>query len=1153
VASKGFLGLLVTQFLVSLNDNMFRWLIIPIGQDLLGERGQDFVLSAGSICFLLPFVVLAAPAGFLADRFSKRSVMIGCKVAEIIIVALGVGAILLGNVYLMLIVLALLASQAALFSPAKMGSIPEIVRPDRISAANGLVGMTTMLAIIFGTMAGGYLYHWTTLQPGTLGKVLPGHYHWWISALALIGVAVAGWVASLFIGQLQPVNPTRPLPRNPFSETVRDLGLLVRHRPLLLAALASAFFWSLGALSQVNIAKLAKPELVGNDQQFVGPLLAILMLGIGLGSLLAGMWSRGKVELGIVPVGAAGISVTAMLFLTVPHGNGHMLSAAYGWSGFWLLALGMAAGMYDIPLQAFLQERSPPQERGVVMAAYNFLSFSGMLLSAAIFWLLASVLGLSARVIFLLCGLATLPVLACMLWRLPVQTLRFLFWRLSKIVYRVHLEGLENIPEQGGALLVSNHVSWIDGIMLMIYSPRPIRMIAYADYVEKGLVGWLARRAGAIAIVPGNRRSVIDAIRTAREAIWQGELVCIFPEGGLTRTGLLQPFHPGFISILRGSPCPLVPVYLGGFWGSIFSFSGGKFFWKMPRRIRYPLSIRFGVPLHYVTNVLPVRQAVEQLGLADLERQKREWLNLPRQMLRICRRNRFRVKVADSLGTELTGAGVLTRTLILRRILRRLLKADDRYVGLLLPPSVAGVVANAAVTLDRRVAVNLNYTVSSEIMNDCIGQCGIRRVLTSRKMMERCPLKIDVEQLFLEDFLGLVRTTDKLWAGIATWLLPIWLLERLLGLTRIRPDDLMTIVFTSGSTGSPKGAMLSHYNIGSNIDAFTEILDLRNYDVMLGMLPFFHSFGYTTTLWSVLALSPQVVYHYSPLEGRAIGQLCGRWRVTILVTAPTFLRCYLRRCEPEDFAALEVVITGAEKLPPKLADEFDDRFKVRPVEGFGTTELSPVVSCNSPPGRERADTPSGRKAGTVGLPLPGVSAKVVDLDTGADLGADKSGMLLVRGPNVMQGYLGLPEVTAQVIRNGWYATGDVAVIDDEGFIRITGRESRFSKIGGEMVPHVRIEEALVKVLSLDDEEQVQTVVTSVPDVAKGERLVVLHTGLDTSPEQVCRRLAEEGLPPLWIPSADSFKHIDAIPVLGSGKLDLKRVKELAAEQFRAGE
>lgn len=523
----------------------------------------------------------------------------------------------------------------------------------------------------------------------------------------------------------------------------------------------------------------------------------------------------------------------------------------------------------------------------------------------------------------------------------------------------------------------------------------------------------------------------------------------------------------------------------------------------------------------------------------------------PRAFLRMCRRRMRQRKMVDSSGMAMNGAQLLLRSLIFRRLLRReVLAPDEKHVGLLVPPSIGGALANAALSIDGRVAVNLNYTVSSEVMNQCIARAGIRHVLTSRRVLERFPLDIHAELVYLEELKNKVRLSDKLAAAAQTWLWPVPLLERWLGLTRIEPDDVLTIMFTSGSTGQPKGVMLTHRNVGTNVEAFHRVLHLRDDDVLIGVLPLFHSFGYTTTLWSALMLNAQGAYHYSPLEPRQVGNLARESHATILVATPTFLRSYVRRCPPEDFASLDIVITGAEKLSPELASAFESQFGVRPCEGYGTTELSPVVSTNVPPHRMPDGSDREYREGSVGIPMPGISAKVVDLDSGEDLGPGKSGMLLIRGPNVMKGYLNQPELTAEVMRDGWYVTGDIAVIDDDGFIHITGRESRFSKIGGEMVPHICIEEALAKLLCLDEEE-LRLVVTAVPDPRKGERIIVLHTGLDCAPEHVCRDLARSGLPPLWIPSPESFCQVEQIPVLGTGKLDLRAIRELALEMFHA--
>ncbi len=535
-----------------------------------------------------------------------------------------------------------------------------------------------------------------------------------------------------------------------------------------------------------------------------------------------------------------------------------------------------------------------------------------------------------------------------------------------------------------------------------------------------------------------------------------------------------------------------------------------------------------------------------------------EHVSLAEKSIRICKQRKRGKKIADSLGNELTGGGVLMRAMILRWLLaRHVLAQEERVVGLLLPPTVAGVVANLALALDRRTVANLNYTLSSEVNNACLAQAGIRHVVTSRAFMEKIQLELDAELVYLEDFRARASWRDKLNGALAAFGVPASLLSRCLGLHQVRGEDLNTVVFTSGSTGLPKGVMLTEANISSNVRAVQEAIALRREDVLLGILPFFHSFGYTATLWTVLTIDVQGVYHYTPLEGRQIGKLCKKHGATVLLATPTFLGTYLRRCDADDFRSLDVVLVGAEKLPRDVADAFESRFGVRPVEGYGTTELSPLVSVNIPASRALPGQSGEVREGTVGRPLPGINARVTDLETGQVLGPGQPGMLWIQGPNVMKGYWGREDLTSEVIQDGWYRTGDVAVIDHDGFIQITGRESRFSKIGGEMVPHLHIEAILNEILSEftappEDSEGPggpMVAVTAVPDAKKGERLVVVHTELPKSPQELCRALADRGLPNLYVPSPDSFHQVPTMPVLGTGKLDLRALKQVALDAF----
>ncbi|MFN3189281.1 MAG: AMP-binding protein [Aureliella sp.] len=513
-----------------------------------------------------------------------------------------------------------------------------------------------------------------------------------------------------------------------------------------------------------------------------------------------------------------------------------------------------------------------------------------------------------------------------------------------------------------------------------------------------------------------------------------------------------------------------------------------------------------------------------------------------------------RLKAADSTGVKLSGIDLLTRTLALKNYLTRsVLAADESRVGVFLPPTVPAVATNFALALANRVTVNLNYTVNSTVLKQCVEAAGLRHVITSRKFIDKVGLDPGADMIYLEDVKQEITIGDKLSALFNSRCRSAAGLHRHLGLDGRTKDDPVTIIFTSGSTGIPKGVVLTDANITSNVEAIDDCIHLNEQDVVLGVLPFFHSFGYTVTLWSALTLPCAGVYHFSPLEARPIGKLAKDFGATVLLATPTFLRTYIRRIEPEQFEKLDVAVVGAEKMPIALAEEFEQRFGVRPVEGYGTTELSPLVSVNIPPSRDTSASDGSskcrRREGTVGQTVKSVEARIVSPDTDEPLAIGEQGLLEIRGPNVMQGYLDQDEMTAKVMHDEWYRTGDVAKLDSEGFIEITGRLSRFSKIGGEMVPHIQIEEKLAELIGIDDEGELQVAVTAVPDEKRGERLIVLHREISQSPDELLKQLSLAGLPNIYLPSADSFLQVEEIPMLGSGKLDLKRLREVAVEHF----
>lgn len=695
----------------------------------------------------------------------------------------------------------------------------------------------------------------------------------------------------------------------------------------------------------------------------------------------------------------------------------------------------------------------------------------------------------------------------------------------------IRTEALHHVPRQGGALLVANHASPSDARMLASVLPRQVLFLSEEDPATSRFLPRSLRSLQKL-ILPrhASSRERRETLQTASAAIRDGRLVCLFAEGQVSRTGQMLPFGTDSEEILKGLTAPIIPVGI-----TMVPLRG----WRWWRKAAWA---HFGAPLPATTSAVEVRAAVQEAAGEAWQRRAQESEPLHRTFRRTARRHPFRFAMGDTRVPRLCFLAALAGAIHLARKLRRHWAAEEK-VGILLPPSVTGALVNLAALLAGKVTVNLNYTCSTQTIAACMSQCGIRTVVTSELFLQKAKVQLPCPSLALEDVVGKPRVRERIVALAMGLLLPASWLERTLGRGRsVGPDEIATIIFSSGSTGEPKGVILTHANVAANIAQLAQVYRPTSRDRMLGVLPFFHSFGYTATLCLPALCGMGVAYHPTPLDATAVGRLVRDHGLTFLLGTPTFLQLYLNTCAPADFGSLRVVVAAAEKLPDRLAAGFEDKFGIRPFEGYGCTECAPAVAVNTHDVRATGLRQVGAKRGTIGHPLPGVAVRIVDPVTGEPVPFGQPGLLLVRGPNVMAGYLNRPDLTERVFRQGWYVTGDIAAMDDDGFLRITDRLSRFSKIGGEMVPHLRVEERLHE---LAGATQLTFVVTSVPDDRKGERLVVLHTLPDPSLHPCLDRLAKEDLPNLWKPKPDAFFRVESFPVLGSGKLDLRRIKELA--------
>ncbi|MGV3591581.1 MAG: AMP-binding protein, partial [Gammaproteobacteria bacterium] len=696
------------------------------------------------------------------------------------------------------------------------------------------------------------------------------------------------------------------------------------------------------------------------------------------------------------------------------------------------------------------------------------------------------------------------------------------------------------------------HVSWIDWAIVQIACPRPVRFVMIESIYRLWYLKWFFKLFGTIPVSGGaTSRSALD---TVAEALQRGEVVCLFPEGVISRSGHLAEFRRGYELACEkvDDSVVIVPFYLRGLWGSHFSRASDR----LKRRrtlLAREVVVDFGAPLSKDTPADVLKRSVIDLSRSSWEEYADTLPPLGAHWIDSAKGAGRNVALLDTLGARMNAVTALTGSIIMARRFRR---SSGQNIGLLLPSSTASVLANFAAALAGKTSVNLNFSASREALMSAVKQAEVDTIYTSSRFLDKLkgrgvdlePLQQQCRFVMLEDIRNATSTAEKILTLASCRLLPATVLKWLY-CTRIPNTRIATILFSSGSEGSPKGVLLSHRNLVANVKQFAEILNARDDDVVLANLPPFHAFGLTVTHLMPLLERIPVVCHADPTDVAASAMAIAEHRVTMLFGTSSFFRLYVRNAKihPLMLESLRIVVAGAEKLQDDVRREFKLKFNKDILEGYGATETAPVASCNMPDQINPDDwkVQVGGKPGSVGLPIPGTSFRIVDPDTFAPLPTGDAGMILVSGAQVMPRYLDNDEKTAQVIRDldgrRWYVTGDKGYLDADGFLFIQDRYSRFAKIGGEMVGLGSVEAALKAVVGDPDFE---VVVVNLPDEKKGEKLIALVTReLDAA--SLREQLNAQGLTPLAHPA--QYFHVAEIPKLGSGKTDFGTAKKLALE------
>jgi len=1137
---KGLFPYIIVVFLNAFTDLGHKIIIQNTVFKVYDGQTQIILTAIVNALILIPFILLFSPSGFLSDRFSKTKVMRLSAWAAVFI-TLGITyAYYIGAFEFAFFLTFILAVQSAVYSPAKYGYIKELVGSDYLTLGNGIVQAVTTVAILGG------IFVYSIFFEGYLDNV-----QYTNSSEILRAIAPVGW--ALVIGSVLELVLAYRLPDTRIKADISfdvkkyitgsylksNIKSISTNSIIFHSIIGLSLFWSVSQVVLASFPAYAKETLGITNTVLVQGMMALAGIGIVIGSIVSGKVSKNYIETGTIPLGALGITITLILLPILKDPVLH---------GVNFFSFGFFAGLFIVPLNALIQFNAKEHELGLVIAGNNFLQNVAMF-SFLVLTVCFAYFGINSIGLFYLMLLVASVGSVYVISYIPQSMVIFLIASLISRRIKIDVLGLNNFPQSGGVLLLGNHISWLDWALVQMSLPRQVRFVMDRSIYEKW---YLKVFLDFFKVVPISARGAKEAAEKVKALLDAGEVVCLFPEGTISRTGQLSEFKRGFELMAKGSDAVIVPFYLQGMWGSRFSRSSEKF-QKAKNRGKREVIVSFSQPIDINSSATEVKQKVFELSFGSWKRYTQGLPCMQEAWVDTASRLGSEFCMADSKGASLSYTRVLTGTILFSRFIK---KNKEQNIGILMPTSSAGAIVNMAALMAGKTLVNLNYTASLNALHSAITKAEVKTIYTARQFVSKLNAKgFDTEALlagsnvvYLEDLKEKISKFNAVSTLVAAKLLPSSILK-VLYIEKVSNENVAAILFSSGSEGEPKGVMLSHQNFMSNVKQVSDVLNMRDEDVVLASLPLFHAFGMTATTWLPMIEGIPMVCHPDPTDAPGIGRAAAKFNATVMFGTSTFFRLYTKnkKVHPLMFDSLRIVVAGAEKLSADVKTAFSEKFHKSILEGYGVTESAPVASVNIPDVLETAEftVQVGTKEGSVGLPLPGTAFKVVDPSSMQELEPDEDGLILIGGPQTMKGYLKdekkISEVMAEIDGSLWYKTGDKGHVDADGYLFIVDRYSRFAKLGGEMVSLGSIEEQIKHTVK---NPEVDLLAVNLPDDKKGEKVILLIQGYEHS-EHLKKALLESGMNPLSVPSM--ILDVEQIPKLGTGKSDFSGAKKLAME------
>jgi acyl-[acyl-carrier-protein]-phospholipid O-acyltransferase/long-chain-fatty-acid--[acyl-carrier-protein] ligase len=1129
-----FLPLFITQFLSAFNDNAFKNALVILITYQIGAASsikEQFLVTLAAGLFILPFFLFSATAGQLSDKYEKTILIRIVKFFEIVFMSLAVIGFYHSNIALLMLTLFLMGVHSAFFGPLKYAILPEQLAENELIGGNALIGAGTFIAILLGTIIGGTLI---LTHAGTM-----------IVSILVLLVALGGWLSSFFIPSTTAAMPQLKISLNFIAETWQIIKNTQKHHNIFLAILGISWFWLVGYIFITQFPNLTK-NVLGANSHIITLFLTLFTIGIAVGSLTCNRLLKGELTAKYVPISILAMTLFMVdLYYACNHiiinnsgnliGIGHFLLSLTNWRIMIdMFLISVFGGLYVVPLYALIQAQAPVEIRARVIACNNIINSLFMVASAIITMIMLAI-NFTIPQIFLILGILNF-VVACYICKLLPHALfqSVLKWILI-LCYKVKISGLENYKAAGNrVVIIANHLSFIDVVLLTAFLPDKFLFAINTQIAKRWWMQPILPLVDAFIMDPTNPMAAKPLIKKIRE----DRKCVIFPEGRITTTGSLMKVYEGPGMIADKSNAVLLPIRIEGAQYTIFSRLRGKiklhWFPKIsltilpPRRFEVPADIKGRKRRQIISGKL-------YDIMSDMMFESSNYHTTLFQSLIDARKVRSgkQLIVEDIERKPMNYNQLIARSFILGDIMSQNTRKGES-VGILLPNTIATLVTFFGLQAFGRVPVMLNFSAGPANLASACQTAQVNFVYTSHRFVDAARLQPSIERMiaagvtiiYLEDLRNKVNIIDKL-KGLIRGRFANYAYRKIS--PNILPTDPAVILFTSGSEGAPKGVVLSHQNVEANRYQVTARVPFTTQDSILNALPLFHSFGLTVATLLPVFSGIKIFLYPSPLHYRIVPELIYDTNATMTFGTDTFLSGYARYAHPYDFYNIKYVFAGAEKLKDETRKTWMEKFGVRIIEGYGATETSPIITAN---------TTMQNKCGTVGRFLPAINYRLESVP-----GINNGGRLLVAGPNIMMGYL-LASQPGRLIppENGWYDTGDVVAVDEQGYVTILDRVKRFAKIGGEMVSLTAIENYIAELWPDNHHAAI-----NIPDIKKGEQVILITNHKNPSRDEIVAYARGKGISELSIPRR--VVYLDKVPVLATGKINYVELKNWVNENL----